>query len=177
MELGKLGSLADGLKSPRAPLHPVDHLTKILVFARDPVDSQEGALTCCLHQKAQYSEFVGWETPCEGWQAEAQCFGIAFVFHTQILNAAMISPETKMFPKLMLGSSSAPTELGAHSLDTAPDLQRQKRRCSLGPCSPESQGKLPCSIREPQPRRGVLSPPRRSQPSQLGVSERKQAAS
>lgn len=127
-------------EEPKSSSAPCDHLTKVLVFARDPVDSQEGALTCCLRQKAQYSEFVGWETPCECWQAEAQCFGIAFIFYTQILNAAMISPETKMFPKLMLGSSSAPTELGAHSLDTAPEA---KKRTLVGAMQPRVPGEAP----------------------------------
>lgn len=36
------------------------------------------------------------------WSDKAHRFGTAFIFHTDILNAAMIPPQTKVFPRLCI---------------------------------------------------------------------------
>lgn len=163
---------------PKSSSALCDHLIKDFIFARDLVGSQERTLTYCLHQKPQYSESVGWETFCEGWPSEeAHCFGAAFIFHTQILNAAVIPPETKMFPQLCERAAVPlqnwePTAWRLHLVFEGGTEEAGWGHAPQGP-----RGLLPCSARELLPLRGVLSPPGSSKPSQLGVSEGKQAAS
>lgn len=131
VELEKVGSLVDWLQGPGAHLRSAIPSRKSFVLAPDLVSSQEGILSCSLHQKVQYSGFAEWETCCQGWQAgpcvvwsdNAHCFGTSFI---QMLNAATTPAQTKVFPKLW-GGNSPHTELRSHSLGTAAKHQRLKR--------------------------------------------------
>lgn len=120
--LGHIDGAREGWKPSRLAAGPKDssalcdsHM-KDFVLAMDLVSSQEGILSCPLHQKVQYSGFVEWETCCQSWQAEpcvvwsddAHCFGTSFIFHIQMVNATMIPPQTKAFPKLCLREQQPP---------------------------------------------------------------------